>query len=171
MYNDSRQDDLRESRVLAVYDQLHQPHLVMILRLGDEVLDIEPSPEARAQLDQDLAVTHEEARHLPVIGWLIEKALFFAERGMTGYFGPHDLATVQMQFDGQTLHLRVRHTDLVLGPGESIRGLPLRSSRSLTPSSSASRHVAGFRPSAGMLGRPPIHGHPYRVPRRHPELR
>ncbi len=110
--------EVRDDRSLEVYDRLHQPHVVMILRLGDGVLDIEPSPEARAHLEHDLAQSHEEASRLPVIGWLTEKALLFAEQRMSGYFGPHSLNRVRISFDGQTMRLHVGGTDLELGPGE-----------------------------------------------------
>jgi hypothetical protein len=113
-----QQDVSRDNRVLEVYDRLHRPHLVMILRLGDGVLDIEPSAEARAHIEQDLVQGREEARHLPVIGWLIEKAVVFAEQRMADYFGPHDLSKVNIRFNGQTMHLRVGRADLDLGPGE-----------------------------------------------------
>jgi hypothetical protein len=113
-----QQDVSRDNRVLEVYDRLHKPHLVMILRLGDGVLDIEPSAEARAHIEQDLVQGREEARHLPVIGWLIEKAVLFTEERMADYFGRHDLSKVQIRFDGQTMHLHVGRTNLDLGPGE-----------------------------------------------------
>ena len=113
-----QQDVSHKGRVLEVYDRLHKPHLVMILRLHDGVLDIEPSAEARAHIEQDLVLGREEARHLPVIGWLMEKAVLFAEERMAGYFGPHDLSKVRIRFDGQTMHLHVGRTDLDLGPGE-----------------------------------------------------
>lgn len=107
-----------DTRVLEVYDPLHQPHLVMTLRLLDQALDVEPSEAARAHIEQDLRRGQEEARHLPVIGWLVEKAVLFAEHRMADYFGMHDLRRVQMRFDGTRLHLHVGRAVLTLGPGE-----------------------------------------------------
>jgi hypothetical protein len=111
-------DVAHDGRVLEVYDRLHKPHLVMILRLDEGVLDIEPSAEARAHIEQDLIQGREEARHLPVLGWLIEKAILFTEERMADYFGPHDLSKLQIRFDGQTMHLRIGRTQIDLGPGE-----------------------------------------------------
>jgi hypothetical protein len=105
-------------RVLEVFDPQHQPHLVMTLRLLDDALDVEPSEAAKAHIEEDLRSSHEEARHLPVIGWLIEKAVLFAEHRMADYFGVHDLRKVQMRFDGARLFLHVGRANLVLGPGE-----------------------------------------------------
>jgi hypothetical protein len=106
------------SRVLEVFDPQHQPHLVMTLRLLDDALDVEPSEAAKAHIEEDLRSSHEEARHLAVIGWLIEKAVLFAEHRMADYFGIHDLRKVQMRFDGARLFLHVGRANLVLGPGE-----------------------------------------------------
>ena len=103
---------------LEVYDQKHQPHLVLTLRLLDDALDVEPSEAAREHIEQDLRSSHEEARHLPVIGWLVEKAVLFAEHRMADYFGQHDLRKVQMRFDGERLQVHVGRANLVLGPGE-----------------------------------------------------
>src|SRR5438874_469750 len=91
------------ARILEVYDQQHLPHLVMTLRLLDDALDVEPSEAAREHIEQDLRSSHEEARHLPVIGWLLEKAVLFAEHRMADYFGVHELRKVQMRFDGVRL--------------------------------------------------------------------
>jgi hypothetical protein len=113
-----QQDGGHDPHILEVYDRQHKSHMVMTLRLGDGVLDVEPSPEARAHIEQDLVQGREEARHLPVIGWLIEKAVVFAEQRMVDYFGPHDLSKVRIRFDGQTMHLRIGGTVLDLGPGE-----------------------------------------------------
>lgn len=111
-------DSVQPSRILEVFDQYHQPHLVMTLRLRDDALVVEPSEAAREHIEQDLRLSHEEARHLPVIGWLIEKAVLFAEHRMADYFGVHELRTVQMRFDGVRLHLHVGRAHLDLGAGE-----------------------------------------------------
>ena len=113
-----QQDPSSDGRVLEVYDRLHKPHLVMTLRLGDGVLDVEPSAEARAYIEEDLVRGREEARHLPVIGWLVEKAVVYAEQRMADYFGMHSLSKVRIRFDGQTMHLHVGRANLELGPGE-----------------------------------------------------
>jgi hypothetical protein len=106
------------SRVLAVYDPRHEPHLVMTLTLTDTTLDIEPSEEMRRHLEQDLEETHQEAGHLPVIGWMLNKALTFAEHRMADYFGKHNLHRVRMRYDGTYLHLSIGRTAMDLGPGE-----------------------------------------------------
>jgi hypothetical protein len=106
------------SYTLEVYDRLQQPHLVMTLRLLEDKLDVEPSEVARAHIEQDLREGREEARHVPVIGWLVEKAVEFAEHRMADYFGLHDLRKVQMRFDGAHLHLHVGRASMDLGPGE-----------------------------------------------------
>jgi hypothetical protein len=105
-------------RLLEVYDQRHQPHLVMTLRLLPASLDIEPSDAAREHIEQDLRVGREEARHLPVIGWLLEKAMVFAEHRMADYFGVHDLRKVNIRFDGTRMEVHVGRAILELGPGE-----------------------------------------------------
>jgi hypothetical protein len=104
--------------VLEVFDLHHQPHLVMTLRLVPQGLDVEPSDTARRHIEQDLREGREEARHLPVIGWLLERAMVFAEHRMADYFGVHDLRKVQMRFDGARLGVHVGRTVLELGPGE-----------------------------------------------------
>jgi hypothetical protein len=106
------------ARELAVYDPQHEPHLVMMLRLTDTTLDVEPSEEMRAHLERDLEETHQEAGHLPVIGWMLNKALTFAEHRMADYFGEHSLQRVRMRFDGSYLHLTIGRTAMDLGPGE-----------------------------------------------------
>lgn len=112
-------DSTTESaRALAVYDPRHEPHLVMLLRLTDTTLDVEPSEEMRLHLERDLEVTHHEAGHLPVIGWMLNKALTFAEHRMADYFGSHSLQRVRMRFDGTYLHLTIGRTAMDLGPGE-----------------------------------------------------
>lgn len=105
-------------RTLEVFDPLHQSHLVMTLRLTDQALDVEPSEEAREHIEADLRSSHQEAGHLPVIGWLIEKAVMFAEHRMADYFGVHDLRKVHMRFEHDRLYLHVGRANLVLGPGE-----------------------------------------------------
>jgi hypothetical protein len=104
--------------VLEVYDVRHQPHLVLTLRLVPRGLDVEPSDAARQHIEEDLREGREEARHLPVIGWLLEKAMVFAEHRMADYFGIHDLRKVQMRFDGTRLGVHVGRAVLELGPGE-----------------------------------------------------
>ena len=105
-------------RILQVYDERHQPHLVMTLRLLDDKLDVEPSDAARAHIEQDLRASREEASHLPVIGWLVEKAVEFAEHRMADYFGLHPLRKVQMQLSDAHLRLHVGRAHLDFGPGE-----------------------------------------------------
>jgi hypothetical protein len=110
--------DAADGLVLDVYDQRHQPHLVMTMRLSPQGLDVEPSDAARAHIEQDLREGREEARHLPVIGWLLEKAMVFAEHRMADYFGRHDLRKVEIRFDGTHMAIYVGHAVLELGPGE-----------------------------------------------------
>lgn len=112
-------DTMRETtRELAIYDPRHEPHLVMTLRLTPTMLDIEPSEPMRRHLERDLEQTHAEAGHLPVIGWMLNKALTFAEHRMADYFGQHPLQRVRMRFDGTYLHLSIGRTAMDLGPGE-----------------------------------------------------
>ncbi|MDB5059696.1 MAG: hypothetical protein JWO59_3168 [Chloroflexi bacterium] len=110
--------DAATGRHLEVYDQLHQPHLVMTLNLTPQGLDVEPSEAARLHIEQDLREGREEARHLPVIGWLLEKAMVFAEHRMADYFGVHDLRKVDIRFDGTRMGIYVGRAVLELGPGE-----------------------------------------------------
>jgi hypothetical protein len=110
--------DAAADLVLEVYDQRHQPHLVMTMRLSPQGLDVEPSEAARVHIEQDLREGREEARHLPVIGWLLEKAMVFAEHRMADYFGTHDLRKVDIRFDGTHMGVYVGRAVLELGPGE-----------------------------------------------------
>jgi hypothetical protein len=103
---------------LDVHDNKHLEHLVMTLHLSPEGLDIQPSQAARALIDQDLRAGREEARHLPVVGWLLERAMVFAEHRMTDYFGLHSLRYVNLRFDGTTLSVQIGHAWLDLGKGE-----------------------------------------------------
>lgn len=104
--------------ILEVYDKKHLPHLVMTLHLSEHGLDVEPSAAARELIEQDLRVGREEARHLPVVGWLLERAMVFAEHRLAGYFGLHDLKKVHMHFDGSMLGVQIGRGVLELGPGE-----------------------------------------------------
>ena len=110
--------DFGEPIVLNVYDPQHQPHLVMTLSLGDSALDVEPSEAMRELLRHDLEHGQDEAAHIPLLGWILKRALAFAEHRMADYFGRHDLRRVKMQFDGEHLRLHLGHTVLDLGPGE-----------------------------------------------------
>jgi hypothetical protein len=103
---------------LDVFDKRHLPHLVMTLHLAPNGLDVEPSDAARELIEQDLRVSRAEARQLPVVGWLLEKAMVFAEHRMADYFGLHDLRKVNIRFDGTTMGIGIGHTVLELGPGE-----------------------------------------------------
>ena len=103
---------------LEVFDKKHLPHLVMTLHLSAQGLDVEPSAAARELIEQDLRVGREEARHLPVIGWLLERAMVFAEHRMADYFGLHDLNKVHIHFDGTVMGIRIGRGVLELGPGE-----------------------------------------------------
>ncbi len=103
---------------LEVFDKKHLPHLVMTLQLSERGLLVEPSAAARELIEQDLRVGREEARHLPVVGWLLERAMVFAEHRMADYFGLHELRKVHMQFDGSVLGLQIGRGMLELGPGE-----------------------------------------------------
>lgn len=104
--------------VLSVYDPQHQPHLVMTLSLHGSSLDVEPSEAMRELLRHDLEQGQYEAAHVPLLGWILKRALAFAEHRMADYFGQHDLRRVKMHFDGEHLHLHLGHTALDLGPGE-----------------------------------------------------
>jgi hypothetical protein len=90
----------------------------MTLRLTAQGLDVEPSDAARKLIEQDLRVGREEARHLPVIGWLLERAMVFAEHRMADYFGMHELRKVNIRFDGTVMGIQVGRAVLELGPGE-----------------------------------------------------
>jgi len=107
-----------EAMVLNVYDPQHQPHLVMTLSLSPSSLDAEPSEAMRELLRHDLQEGQDEAAHIPVLGWILKRALAFAEHRMADYFGRHDLRHVKMQFDGEHLRLHLGHAVLDLGPGE-----------------------------------------------------
>jgi hypothetical protein len=115
---DQMTTDSGEPMVLNVYDPQHQPHLVMTLCLGPSSLDVEPSEAMRELLRHDLEQGQDEAAHIPLLGWILKRALAFAEHRMADYFGQHDLRRVKMQFDGEHLRLHLGHTVLDLGPGE-----------------------------------------------------
>jgi hypothetical protein len=104
--------------MLEVYDKKHLPHLVMTLFLSAQGLNIEPSAAARELIEQDLRVGREEARHLPVVGWLLERAMVFAEHRMADYFGLHELKKVHIRFDGTVMGIQIGRGVLELGPGE-----------------------------------------------------
>jgi hypothetical protein len=110
--------DAEAGCMLEVLDSKHLPHLVMTLRLSTSGLDVEPSDAARAMIEQDLRVGREEARHMPVIGWLLERAMVFAEHRMADYFGLHELRKVNIRFDGAHMAIVIGRTTLDLGPGE-----------------------------------------------------
>jgi len=103
---------------LEVYDKNHLPHLVMTLHLSARGLDVEPSAAARELIEQDLRVGRAEAGHLPVIGWILERAMVFAEHRMADYFGLHDLKKVHMRLNGSMLGVQIGRGILELGPGE-----------------------------------------------------
>lgn len=125
---------------LQVFDPRHQPHLVMVLRLTQDSLQIEPSEAMRAYLAHDLRASHEEASHIPILGWLLDRAITFAEHRVIDLFGTYDLHQVRMHTTGSLTRLTFSHTVMDLGPGE-------------VDSDQATHFVATFEALRGAPGR------------------